>query len=87
MKNEGEYVKSVFIYGGRAFQVFGGTSSTAKSFASMVNKYQETLGDQVQFYCMSIPTPIDYYLPAKYKNKNNYEKKISTSCMLHWIQV
>jgi hypothetical protein len=75
MKNEGEYVKSVFIYGGRAFQIFGGTSGTAKSFASMVNKYEETLGENVQIYCMAIPTPIDYYLPAKYKNKNSYEKK------------
>ncbi|HVD96554.1 MAG TPA: DHHW family protein [Cytophagaceae bacterium] len=75
MKNEGEYVKSVFIYGGRAFQIFGGTSNTAKSFASMVNKYEQTLGEEVKFYCMEIPTPIDYYLPAKYKNKNNYEKK------------
>ena len=73
MKNEGEYVKSVFIYGGRAFQIFGGSANTAKSFASMVNKYQETLGDQVKFYCLEIPTPIDYYLPAKYKNAS--EKK------------
>ncbi len=75
LKNEGEYVKSVFIYEGRAFQVFGGTATSAKSFSGMVNKYQQAIGEKVQLYCLTIPTPIDYYLPAKYKGKSSTEKK------------
>ena len=74
VKSEGEYVKSVFIFGGKAFQIFGGTKNTAKSFSSMVNQYHKVLGPDVKIFCMEIPTPIDFYLPAKYKNKHNYEK-------------
>jgi hypothetical protein len=73
MKNGGEYVESVFIYAGKAFQMFGGSASTAKPFSNMVNLYRKTLPD-VKIFCMEIPTPIDFYLPSKYKNKNNYEK-------------
>ncbi len=74
MKNGGEYVESVFIYGGKAFQMFGGSASTAKPFTTMVNLYRKTLPPEVKIFCLEIPTPIDFYLPAKYKNKNNYEK-------------
>ncbi|HWZ22866.1 MAG TPA: DHHW family protein, partial [Cytophagaceae bacterium] len=69
-----EYVESVFIYGGKAFQMFGGSASTAKPFINMVNLYRKTLPKDVKIFCLEIPTPIDFYLPAKYKNKNNYEK-------------
>ncbi len=74
LENDGEFVESVFIYGGKAFQMFGGSATTAKPFSAMVNQYQKSMGAEVQFYCMEIPTPIDFYLPAKYKSKNNYEK-------------
>jgi hypothetical protein len=74
LQNDGEYVESVFIYGGKAFQIFGGTKNTAKPFSNMVNQYQKVLGPEVKIFCMEIPTPIDFYLPSKYKNKQNYEK-------------
>ncbi len=74
VENGGEYVESVFIYDGKAFQMFGGSASTAKPFINMVNLYRKTLPRDIKIFCLEIPTPIDFYLPAKYKNKNNYEK-------------
>ncbi len=74
LKNDGEYVKSVFIYDGRAFQIFGGSKNTAKPFSNMVNQYRKILDPEVKIFCMEIPTPIDFYLPAKYKKKQNSEK-------------
>ena len=74
VKSDGEYVKSVFIYDGRAFQIFGGSKHTAKPFSNMVNQYRKILPPEVKLFCMEIPTPIDFYLPAKYKKKQNSEK-------------
>ncbi|HWZ22988.1 MAG TPA: DHHW family protein, partial [Cytophagaceae bacterium] len=56
VENGGEYVESVFIYGGKAFQMFGGSSSTARPFINMVNLYRKTLPSDVKIFCMEIPT-------------------------------
>lgn len=69
-----QYVKSVFIHNGRAFQLFGGSSVAVKAYANQVNQYQLKLGDSVQIYCLAIPTLVDFYLPAKYAKKSNKEK-------------
>ncbi|MBR3647068.1 MAG: hypothetical protein IKN59_01580 [Paludibacteraceae bacterium] len=38
-----------------------------ESYARVVNKYQETFGDDVQVYCMVIPTAVEFYCPERAK--------------------
>jgi hypothetical protein len=51
----------------RAMEPFGGTSKTGTNYARIANKYQSELGDDVQVYCMPIPTAAAFYTPDKAK--------------------
>jgi hypothetical protein len=75
MQNDAEIVKSVMIYKGRAIQIFGGSKASASAYAAMINNYHKVLGHSVKIYCLVIPTPIDFYLPDKYKHVTDAEKK------------
>jgi hypothetical protein len=74
VRNDGEFVNSIFIYQGRGYQIFGGSSAAAGSYAGMINTYHKLLGDSVTIHCLVIPSAIDYYLPEKYKGKSSHEK-------------
>jgi hypothetical protein len=74
VRNDGEFVNSIFIYKGRGYQIFGGSTVAAGAYANMINAYHKALGDSVTIHCLVIPSAIDFYLPDKYKGKSSYEK-------------
>ena len=74
IRNDGEFVNSIFIYKGRGYQIFGGNAAAGGAYANMINNYHRLLGDSVTIHCLVIPSAIDYYLPDKYKGKSSLEK-------------
>lgn len=66
-EDNGRQVGGLFIYKGKALQIFGGNSSVGKRYAATVNTYQQLLGDGVQVYNLIIPSAIEFVLPEKYK--------------------
>ncbi len=70
----GEFKSSVFIYKGRAYQMFGGGYDMGRWYADTVNAYANALGNKVQIYDMIIPSPAEFYLPEKYRNLSVEEK-------------
>lgn len=73
-KNQTEFVNSILIHDGMAFQLFRGSPDRAIAFADMINAYRQALNDSVKMYCLVAPSAIDYYLPLSLKSSNNLEK-------------
>lgn len=72
---QGETVAGIFVYKGIAFELFGGSKSAAEYYASVVNKYGDAFGDNVNVYNMVIPKHAEFYpFPNRYKNISNSEK-------------
>ena len=53
----------------RAMMAYRGESYACHPFASIANKYHDTFGDNVNIYCMIIPTSIEFYCPEKAKSR------------------
>lgn len=51
----------------RAMMAYKGEARGGKEWAKAANFYKKRLGDDVQVYCMVVPTPIEYYCPEKVK--------------------
>lgn len=66
----------VFIYGDKAFEIYGGNLGTAEAYANVVNKYDEYLPDDVQIYNMVVPTSVEVSLPKKYADSSQPQKPI-----------
>ncbi|MGM9803618.1 MAG: DHHW family protein [Muribaculaceae bacterium] len=49
----------------RALMAYGGNEKGGVCYANAANKYKETFGDDVNVYCMVIPTAIEFYCPEK----------------------
>jgi hypothetical protein len=77
IENKGDYenIKSVIVYNNRAVQVFAGSHKAANYFAKMLKKYKETLGDEVNLFCMAVPIGSDFFLPSKFSKNNRKEKQ------------
>jgi hypothetical protein len=77
INNEGDYqnIKSVIVYNNRAIQAFAGSQKAASYFGKIFKKYKETLGEDVQLYCMAMPVGSDFFLPTKYSKNNRKEKQ------------
>ncbi len=71
----GEEVNNLFIYEGRAMEIFGGNCRMAESYARAINKYQTELQGKVQIYDLAIPSAIEYFAPNQYKKQYSTEKK------------
>ena len=72
---EGETVAGIFVYKGIAFELFGGSKSAAEYYASVVNKYGDAFGSDVNVYNMVIPKHAEFYpFPRRYQNISNSEK-------------
>lgn len=72
----GEEVNNLFIYEGRAMEIFGGNCNMAQSYARTINKYQAALqGKGVQIYDIAVPSSIEYFAPGQYKKQYSTEKK------------
>lgn len=72
----GEEVNNLFIYEGRAMEIFGGNCNMAQSYARTINKYQTALqGKGVQIYDIAVPSSIEFFAPGQYKKQYSTEKK------------
>lgn len=69
----------------RALMLYGGSLSVGESYAKVINKYKEALGDGVNVYSMVIPTAAEFYSPpavqpytaSQLKNINNIIANLS----------
>ena len=59
---------AVYVYKGKAFSIYGGSSSMGEYYANCINAYQERLGEKVKIYNMLIPSSIEFGMPEKYRN-------------------
>lgn len=65
---------SLFIYEGKAYQIFGGNARVAGIYSSRINALHKALGDSVRFYNMVVPSSSAFYLPDKYSKSKALEK-------------
>ena len=45
----------------RAFEPYGGGHDNGEKYANAVNRYKQAFGNDVNVYCMVIPTAVEYY--------------------------
>ena len=57
----------IAVVGTRALMLYGGSFSVGESYANVINKYKEALGDDVNVYSMIIPTSCEFYSPPSVK--------------------
>ena len=53
----------IAVVGTRALMLYGGSFTVGESYAGVINKYKEALGDDVNVYSMIIPTSCEFYSP------------------------
>ena len=54
----------------RAMELYGGSFSTGKRYAEVLNSYKEDLGSYVNVYNMCIPMAVAYYLPEEFEDQS-----------------
>lgn len=54
----------------RAMELYGGSFTTGKKFAEVLNSYKKDLGDYVNVYNMCIPMAVAYYLPEEFEDQS-----------------
>lgn len=62
----------------RALMAYGGAPSACDAFAKLANDYKSAFGDNVNIYCMIIPTAIEFYCPPKAKSKAKSQRATIT---------
>jgi len=62
----GEKKKGVFVFKNRAFEMFGGGPAMGKSYADVINSYNQLLKPGVQVYNLIIPVALEFELTEKY---------------------
>lgn len=67
----------------RALMAFGGTDKGGVPYANAANKYRETFGDDVNIYCMVIPTATDYYLPKEAQHASKSQRPTINNIYSH----
>lgn len=55
----------IAVVGKRALMLYGGSYSVGESYAEVMNKYKEILGDDVNVWSMIIPTSCEFYSPPE----------------------
>ena len=58
----------------RALMAYGGEAKGGSAYAQAVNTYQTELGDNVQVYCMVIPTAIEFYCPDEARERSKSQR-------------
>ncbi len=61
----------------RALEIFSGSFKTGTRYAQALNRYKAALGENVNVYCMVVPTSAAFYMPDSHASKygsqlNNY---------------
>ncbi|MBE7045981.1 MAG: hypothetical protein E7396_01050 [Ruminococcaceae bacterium] len=59
----------ILVSGTRGLMLFGGDKTAGKNYAEVVNEYKRQLGENVNVYCVPIPTSIEFYCPPSYKDQ------------------
>lgn len=63
----GEVKKRVFVFKKRAFEMFGGGPAMGKSYAGVINSYNQLLAPEgVQVYNLIIPVALEFEITEKY---------------------
>lgn len=63
----GEVKKRVFVFKNRAFEMFGGGPAMGKTYAGVINSYNELLHPQgIQVYNLIIPVALEFEITEKY---------------------
>lgn len=60
---------NVFIYDKQGYEMFYGSSSTAKQYASVISSIKQSLGDKINVYNMVVPIHSAYGIPKSYRDK------------------
>ena len=63
----------ILVNGTRGLMLFGGNKAVGKNYAEVVNEYKRQLGEDVNVYCVPIPTSIEFYCPPSYKEHTGSE--------------
>lgn len=71
---QGEKTNGIFIYGNRAFELFGGSSKQKLKYADVVSAFAEKY-PSVKVYNLLAPTSVAFYLPEKYADQSADENK------------
>ncbi len=58
----------------RAIELFGGNHSVSSRYAGVLDQYQQALGDDVQVWCMVVPTSQAFYTPEEFASKNGDQR-------------
>ncbi len=61
----------IAVVGTRAIMLYGGSFSVGDDYAAVVEKYKSALGDDVNVYCMVIPTSSEFYCPESISAYNS----------------
>lgn len=67
--------KGLLIIAGRAFQVFGGTRASVKSYVDVVNEYRKILPDHVRVFNCIVPTGSSFIFVKEYDYLRDKEFK------------
>lgn len=62
----GEIKKRVFVFKNRAFEMFGGGIAMGKSYAAVINSYNQLLKPGIQVYNLIIPVALEFEITEKY---------------------
>ena len=62
----GEVKKRVFVFKNRAFEMFGGGEAMGKSYAAVINSYNQLLAPGIQVYNLIIPVALEFEITEKY---------------------
>lgn len=57
----------IAVVGTRALMLYGGSYTVGENYAKVVSEYKKQLGNNVNVYCMVIPTSVEFYCPESVK--------------------
>ena len=63
----------------RALMAYGGGPTMGNTYAQIANEYQKKLGNDVQVYCMVIPTAVEFYCPDKARKSTKSQRATITN--------
>lgn len=59
----------------RALMAYQAGAKACNTYAAMANLYQRELGEDVQVYCLLIPTAVEFYCPEKAKSRMKSQRE------------
>ncbi len=77
----------IAVVGTRAIMLYGGSFSVGDDYAAEVEKYKNALGEDVNVYCMVIPTSGEFYCPESISAYNNSQYDNINNIYSHFTDV